>query len=76
MTGVGHHDRDGSGRRRQLLELGARLAGCRQDDLIEQVVNLCRYQHRDPEITTELLDVACRSYFIEDSESTAQETNS
>ena len=52
------------------------MRGCHPRDLIEQVLNLCRYQNRDPEITTELLDVACRSYFIEDTERTAQDTTS
>ena len=42
------------------------MRGCHPRDLIDQILNLCRYQNRDPEITTELLDVACRSYFIED----------
>ena len=52
------------------------MRGCHPRDLIDQVLNLCRYQNRAPEITTELLDVACRSYFIEDTDSTAQETSS
>ena len=44
------------------------MRGCHPRDLIEQVLNLCQYQNREPEITTELLDVACLSYFIEDAE--------
>ena len=48
------------------------MRGCHPRDLIDQVVNLCRYQNREPEVTTELLDAACRSYFIEDTESTTQ----
>ena len=47
------------------------MRGCHPRDLIDQVLNLCRYQSRDPEITTELLDVACKSYFIEGTESAA-----
>ena len=47
------------------------MRGCHPRDLIDQVLNLCRYQNRDPEITTELLDLACRSYFIEATESAA-----
>ena len=50
------------------------MRGCHPRDLIDQVLNLCRYQNRDPEITTELLDVACRSYFIEDTERTEPDT--
>jgi hypothetical protein len=34
-------------------------------------VNNCRYQGREPAITRELLDAACGSYFIEESESQA-----
>ena len=35
----------------------------------EQVVDICRYTNREPVITRELLDAACGSYFIEESES-------
>ena len=48
------------------------MRGCHPRDLIDQVLNLCRYQNSEPEITTELMDVACLSYFIEDAESTSQ----
>ena len=50
------------------------MRGCHPRDLIDQVLNLCRYRHHAPEITTELLDIACRSYFIEDAASTVLET--
>jgi hypothetical protein len=45
------------------------MRGCHPRDLIEQVVDLCRYQNRDVVITRELLDAACRSYFVEEEES-------
>ena len=30
---------------------------------------MCRYQQREPVITRELLDAACASYFLEETES-------
>jgi hypothetical protein len=41
------------------------MRACHPRDLIEQVVDLCRYQGREPAISRELLDAACRSYFID-----------
>ena len=61
-------------RREHYLPRRIAMRGCHPRDLIDQVLNLCRYRHRDPEITTELLDVACRSYFIEDTDSAEQDT--
>ena len=34
-------------------------------DLIERVIDFCRYQQREPTLTRELLDMACRSSFLE-----------
>jgi hypothetical protein len=45
------------------------MRACHPRDLVEQVVNNCRYQGREPAITRELLDAACASYFLEESES-------
>ena len=45
------------------------MRACHPRDLVEQVVNNCRYQNREPAITRELLDAACASYFLEESES-------
>ena len=56
-------------RREHYLPRGIEMRGCHPRDLIDQVLNLCRYQNHAPEITTDLLDVVCRSYFIEDAES-------
>ena len=61
-------------RREHYVPRRIEMRGCHPRDLIDQVVNLCRYQNREPEITTELLDVACLSYFIADTESTSQDT--
>ena len=49
------------------------MRGCHPRDLIGQVVNLCRYRNRAPELTTEMLDVACRSYFVDDSDGSARD---
>ena len=45
------------------------MRACHPRDLIEQVVNICRYKDREPTITRDLLDMACGSYFLEESES-------
>ena len=45
------------------------MRACHPRDLVEQVVNICRYQNRQPAITRDLLDQACRSYFLEETES-------
>ena len=42
------------------------MRACQPRDLIEQVVNLCRYDGRDPAISRELLDKACASYFLDE----------
>jgi hypothetical protein len=45
------------------------MRACHPRDLVEQVVNICRYQNREPVITRDLIDAACSSYFLEESES-------
>jgi hypothetical protein len=45
------------------------MRACHPRDLIEQVLNNCRYQGRQPAISRELLDAACDSYFLEETES-------
>jgi hypothetical protein len=45
------------------------MRACHPRDLVEQVVDQCRFQGRDPVISRELLDIACRSYFLEEEES-------
>jgi hypothetical protein len=47
------------------------MRSCHPRDLISQVVDICRYTNREPAITRELLDAACGSYFIEETESQA-----
>jgi len=41
------------------------VRACHPRDLLEQVVNLCRYRGEMPHVTPELLDEACRTYFLE-----------
>ncbi len=49
------------------------MRACHPRDLIEQVVDMCRYQGRTPGITRELLDAACGSYFLEEADSQGNE---
>jgi hypothetical protein len=52
--------------RRYYRPRGFELRACHPRDLVEQVVNLCRYRHRPPALTRELVDLACRTYFLEE----------
>ena len=49
------------------------MRACHPRDLIEQVVDQCRYQNREPSVTRDLLDVACGAYFLEESDSQGHE---
>jgi hypothetical protein len=49
------------------------MRACHPRDLVEQVVDRCRYQQRTPAITRDLLDAACASYFIEETASQGNE---
>ncbi len=49
------------------------MRACHPRDLVAQVVDICRYQNREPVITRELLDAACASYFLEESGSQGSE---
>jgi hypothetical protein len=49
------------------------MRACHPRDLIDQVVDMCRYHGRQPSITRELLDAACGSYFLEETESQGNE---
>jgi hypothetical protein len=50
------------------------MRACHPRDLLEQVVDICRYQDREPVITRELLDAACGSYFLEETSSQGAES--
>lgn len=49
------------------------MRACHPRDLVEQVIDMCRYHQRDPVITRDLLDAACASYFLEESDSQGNE---
>jgi hypothetical protein len=49
------------------------MRACHPRDLVEQVVDICRYQKKEPAISRELLDAACSSYFLEETESQGAE---
>jgi hypothetical protein len=52
--------------RRYYEPRGLEMRGCHPRDIVEQVVDICRYQNKPLVITRELLDQACRSYFLEE----------
>ncbi|HSC28287.1 MAG TPA: hypothetical protein VLD67_13495 [Vicinamibacterales bacterium] len=49
------------------------MRACHPRDLIDQVVDMCRYHNRPPAISRDLLDAACSSYFIEETHSQGAE---
>jgi hypothetical protein len=50
------------------------MRACHPRDLIEQVVDRCRYQQRPAELTNDLIDAACSTYFIEETTSQGNES--
>ena len=44
------------------------LRGCQPRDLINQAISLAAYLDRDPELTPDVLEAACASYFVDDRE--------
>lgn len=44
------------------------LRACHPRDILDQVTALCRYRGQEPTISRELLDAACRAYFVETDE--------
>ena len=49
------------------------MRACHPRDLIEQVVDMSRYQQKDTAITREMLDAACANYFLEEQASQGNE---
>jgi hypothetical protein len=49
------------------------MRACHPRDLIEQIVDMCRYTNREPTITRDMLDKACSNYFLEESSSQGNE---
>ena len=52
---------------------GLQMRACHPRDLVEHMVDICRYHDRTPIITRELVDAACESYFLEEESSQASE---
>ncbi len=52
--------------RRHYRPAGRPLRACQPRDLLDQVTSLCRYRGIEPAITRELLDAACRAYFVDE----------
>ena len=53
---------------------GLDMRACHPRDIVEQVVDICRYTAaRAAVITRELLDQACSNYFLEESQSQGNE---
>jgi predicted ATPase with chaperone activity len=44
------------------------LRGCHPRDLIKQAISLAQYYGKPPELTPEVLEAACASYFVDDRE--------
>ena len=44
---------------------GFEMRACHPRDLLAQVVTLCRYRQQELHVTTELLDEACQTYFLD-----------
>jgi predicted ATPase with chaperone activity len=44
------------------------LRGCQPRDLLNQAISLAEYLGQPPELTTEVLELACASYFVDDRE--------
>ncbi len=55
--------------RRYYQPRGLQMRACHPRDIIEQVLDMCRFQGREPVITRELLDAACESYFLDEQKS-------
>jgi len=47
------------------------LRGCQPRDLINQAISLAEYYGNAPELTKEVLEAACASYFVDDREAPA-----
>ena len=52
--------------RRHYAPANRSFRACHPRDLLDQVTALCRYRGIEPVITRELLDKACRNYFVDE----------
>jgi hypothetical protein len=51
--------------RRYYGPTGRPLRACHPRDLLDQVTAMCRYRGQEPVISRELIDAACRAYFVD-----------
>ena len=51
--------------RRHYTPTNRPMRACQPRDLLEQVIALCRYRGHEPVITREMIDAACRAYFVD-----------
>ena len=51
--------------RRHYAPYGRALRSCHPRDILDQVTALCRYRGVEPVISREMIDAACRAYFVE-----------
>jgi hypothetical protein len=51
--------------RRHYTPTNRPMRACQPRDLLEQVIALCRYRGQEPVITREMIDAACRAYFVD-----------
>jgi hypothetical protein len=54
--------------RRHYAPMGRPLRACHPRDLLDHVTAMCRYRGIEPAISRELIDAACRAYFVDDAE--------
>ena len=47
-------------------ERGLEMRACHPRDVIEHMVNLCRYRRQPATITQKLIDEVCRTYFLDE----------
>jgi hypothetical protein len=60
--------------RRHYRPLSRPMRSCHPRDLLEQIIALCRYRGIAPQVTRELIDAACASYFVDGCETMATDS--
>jgi SpoVK/Ycf46/Vps4 family AAA+-type ATPase len=51
--------------REHYLKLDRPLRGCHPRDLLDEIVDIARYRSVPPALSKEMIDKACRAYFVE-----------
>jgi hypothetical protein len=60
--------------RRHYTPYGRALRSCHPRDLLDQVAALCRYRKQEPVISRELIDAACKAYFVDNNAAPVDDT--